>query len=788
MKLSLVLVGMVITLLVVIVGFSFSENVFAQSENKNLNENSNVNPKNNDKNNFDGATVNPSSETASTIGNKYKEISLRYSTHIPKVDNAITRILENANPKAIAKLYGAQLEDDSLFVYVYLDKIEGKPSNIEVLAQDENIIVSKLNLNQIKSLTNFDSVKKITLPDYAKFYVIDESEGVQFSFADKLHLAGFDGTGVTVAVIDAGFITNNTQISGNIVSGGEWFAPGCGDMACGNTDGASHGTAVAEIVVDMAPNVGLRLYSVKNSIDFNNAVDHAIANGADIITASLGFPGTGGDGTNVNDWFRDGTSTVAKKINNAKSNGVLATIAAGNQGSSHWMGSYVPLNATELDGNFADDLANLFPVSYQSVMLFNSTATGNMRACLPINDVGTTYQAAWNAWPSTNTQDYDLMLYSADMTAFKTFSDRPQVPNNLTPIESFGTTPNGDTCLVIASYISDENHFFHVDIGSSTFRNQTYMIPAGSIDTPADATGALTVGAVSFNSTITDYTDDFLESFSSQGPTDDSRLKPEICGPDRNFTHQTNLNPSLPGTFPGTSAATPHVAGAAALLLQQDPSLTVDQLKQKLIDNARFDADFSVDNKCGSDSGSLQLPLDVSVTIVKTANGGNAMFDFTTTSTDTNLDGNFTGNGGFTINTNTSNSMKFTGMSPAVNYTITESPESGWKFDSVSCSGSTASISGRTVTIDPIEAAQITCTFTNTKLPACTPPDSGNWVITSSCILNSNHILTGGNVIVQNNSILEIPNGITLDLDFASHNLTVKSGSGVLIKSGGKIT
>ncbi len=60
-------------------------------------------------------------------------------------------------------------------------------------------------------------------------------------------------------------------------------------------------------------------------------------------------------------------------------------------------------------------------------------------------------------------------------------------------------------------------------------------------------------------------------------------------------------------------------------------------------------------------------------------------------------------------------------------------------------------------------------------------------------IINSDTTLSAntaslGNVIVQNNSVLTIPSGITLDIDFMQFNLTVESGSGVLIKAGGKIT
>jgi hypothetical protein len=66
-------------------------------------------------------------------------------------------------------------------------------------------------------------------------------------------------------------------------------------------------------------------------------------------------------------------------------------------------------------------------------------------------------------------------------------------------------------------------------------------------------------------------------------------------------------------------------------------------------------------------------------------------------------------------------------------------------------------------------------------------PDSENLIITSTCTLYSS-IIVSGNVSVQNNSVLTIASNVTLDIDFSQSNLTVESGSGVLIKSGGKIT
>ncbi len=97
-------------------------------------------------------------------------------------------------------------------------------------------------------------------------------------------------------------------------------------------------------------------------------------------------------------------------------------------------------------------------------------------------------------------------------------------------------------------------------------------------------------------------------------------------------------------------------------------------------------------------------------------------------------------------------------------------------YDSVDASGNHATQVVRTVSV--IEATIPTF---------CAPPGSGDWIIDVSCTVNAS-ATAQENVIVQNNSILIIPSEITLDIDFAAFNLTVQSGSGVLIKSGGTVT
>ncbi len=97
-------------------------------------------------------------------------------------------------------------------------------------------------------------------------------------------------------------------------------------------------------------------------------------------------------------------------------------------------------------------------------------------------------------------------------------------------------------------------------------------------------------------------------------------------------------------------------------------------------------------------------------------------------------------------------------------------------YDSVDASGNSAIQVIRTVNV--IEATVPTF---------CAPPNSGDWIITTSCTVNTS-ATAQENVIVQNDSILSISSGITLNIDFAAFSLTVQSGSGVLIKSGGTVT
>jgi len=99
-----------------------------------------------------------------------------------------------------------------------------------------------------------------------------------------------------------------------------------------------------------------------------------------------------------------------------------------------------------------------------------------------------------------------------------------------------------------------------------------------SLAAPADAPGDLiAVGAVNWPTPST------IEPFSSRGPTFDGRSKPDLVAVDG--VSVTGAG-GFENPFFGTSAAAPHVAGIAALLLQLNPGLSRAQLKSVLQQSA----------------------------------------------------------------------------------------------------------------------------------------------------------------------------------------------------------
>jgi subtilisin family serine protease len=121
---------------------------------------------------------------------------------------------------------------------------------------------------------------------------------------------------------------------------------------------------------------------------------------------------------------------------------------------------------------------------------------------------------------------------------------------------------------------------------------------ASTVSSPGSADAALTVGAVDVH--------DAMAGFSSRGPRlRDGALKPEVVAPGVDVTAAraagTELGPVVDDvytTISGTSMATPHVAGLAAILKQEHPTWDGEQLKSVIANST-----VAVANATGFDAG-----------------------------------------------------------------------------------------------------------------------------------------------------------------------------------------
>ncbi|GAB3799457.1 S8 family peptidase [Virgibacillus kimchii] len=116
-----------------------------------------------------------------------------------------------------------------------------------------------------------------------------------------------------------------------------------------------------------------------------------------------------------------------------------------------------------------------------------------------------------------------------------------------------------------------------------------------TIASPGNSPKVITVGAVDDNNTP-DRSDDSVADFSSRGPTMEGYTKPDILTPGvevvslrapGSFLDKNNKSARVDSGYislSGTSMATPLCAGAAAQLLQSNPDLTPDEVKQRLME------------------------------------------------------------------------------------------------------------------------------------------------------------------------------------------------------------
>ncbi|HCH65804.1 MAG TPA: hypothetical protein DFR83_23585, partial [Deltaproteobacteria bacterium] len=302
------------------------------------------------------------------------------------------------------------------------------------------------------------------------------------------------------------------------------------------TSSGRHGVACAEVIHDIAPDAELHLVRVTSLTSLENAVDWAIREEIDIISMSLSF---------FNESAYDGTGPVNDPMDRLEAAGVLMVTSAGNYALEHWMGSLVDSDH--------DDLVEFQPNQEGLWVYWNA---GRRRLDI-----------TWDDWNTCGATDLDAYVYSeaGDLVGTGVREQRaPEVRDEneaCTPVErvTVNAAEDGWYRLMLRRTRGDDDATVHVFARGGELYTPVFE---GSITDPGTHPSVLTVGAVRERN----YLFNSAQAYSSLGPTLAGVPKPDIAGPDGLSTSSFG-----PSGFFGTSAATPAVAAAIAVLMSEVP-------------------------------------------------------------------------------------------------------------------------------------------------------------------------------------------------------------------------
>jgi len=391
------------------------------------------------------------------------------------------------------------------------------------------------------------------------------------------------------------------------------------------------GRAIMQIIHDVAPGAGLAFYTAENSeADFANGIVKLAASvasggaGAKIIVDDVGYPDE--------PFFQDGE--VAQAVNAVVAQGVAYFSSAGNDGTLAYDNNAPNFSAAGTGQNAGELLLNFnqgsgvasttLPVSipplipgefiaivaewdqpYMTGAPNSGGAQNQIDLCvqgaagLVVNNLESNGDLGSATCTGPNTKGGDpvqvMLVYNpANKCANNATCNSPATSLNIVVGLVSGTAP-GRIKVVVE------------DDGAGSTITQ-FATNSGTVQGHPSAAGAAAVGAAFFANTPSCGFTPTLEFFSSAGgdpilfdvtgtrlATPLFRQKPDFVGPDGgndtflgftlasggiadNSTVTQCLNNASYPNFFGTSAAAPHVASIAALLLQAVPSLTPAQL------------------------------------------------------------------------------------------------------------------------------------------------------------------------------------------------------------------
>ena len=426
-----------------------------------------------------------------------------------------------------------------------------------------------------------------------------------------------DGTGIGIGVLSDGVDTlAERQATGDL--------PARVTVLAGQTGEGDEGTAMLEIVHDLAPGAELYFATILGGqAQFAANIEALCAAGADVIVDDAIYP--------IEPAFQDGI--VAQAINAAVADGCVYFSMAGNGGN---LSSYSGRRAGVWEGDYAAGSALVMNGETVGVRHDFDSGPGVAVENPVTRDSEPEFVLQWADPLGASANDYDLFLVDNNgnvLDSSTTTQDGTQDP--IESIRSRRINHRGDRLVIVK--VSGEDRYLRLNNVGAWFTSVT----AGQTFGHNAASNAITVAAVNvttaggeggvFNGT------ESVEWFSSDGPRriffrpDGTAITPSdfsssggqlLQKPD--LTAADRVSTATPGfeTFPGTSAAAPHAAAIAALMLEAaggPANVTLDELRTAMTDTALNIGDTGADRDSGA--GIVMAPGAVDAVAVADRNG-----------------------------------------------------------------------------------------------------------------------------------------------------------------------
>jgi len=464
-----------------------------------------------------------------------------------------------------------------------------------------DVVSGWLPVGAIRHAAALDSLRVLSasIPMTHAGSVTSEGDTAQRSdIARTVH--GISGAGVTVGVLSdsynqqggaaadvaSGDLPNGVQVLDDSALCGDFIFP----EPC--TD---EGRGMLQIVHDVAPGADLAFHTAFNGFaGFANGIVDLANAGARVIVDDVMYFGE--------PMFMDGV--IAQAVDQVKGMGVAYFSAAGNQARDSYEHAYVD-SGEQLYIDFggfqvpAGYMHDFDPGPAKDTMQAHTIPAGQCAIFLVQWD-----SPFGSAAAGTGTQnDLDIWLLDNSESLIVAYDAHENIPTG-EPVEALQFCNDG-------LYAPTDPPIFKLVIalweGAEPGRMKTVVFGGASIDEHAthsgtlfghaNAAGAEAVGAAYYLDTPEYGTNPpRLEYFSSAGgtpilfdangtplPAPELRMKPEIVAPDgvntTFFYSESDRDGDGNPDFSGTSAAAPHAAGVAALLLEASPAATPDAVQ-----------------------------------------------------------------------------------------------------------------------------------------------------------------------------------------------------------------